>query len=233
MSKQLPPGQLPPGQRETSSFPRFGLLPFADRFPEEITKRELQIVGDVAREISVSDALEGLPRIEQVSDFHCVTTWTRRSLRWGGVRFVDFFERVVVPRARPLPAAKFVALRGQDRARTGLPLEDLLAPDVLLADTLDGEPLTVEHGAPLRLITPAHYAYKSVKYLSRIELRQDARYRPSGFRFMDHPRARVALEERGRWVPGWLLRHLYRPLVGFTAARFAKAMEEATRSSSP
>jgi DMSO/TMAO reductase YedYZ molybdopterin-dependent catalytic subunit len=106
-------------------------------------------------------------------------------------------------------------------------LEDLLAPNVLLADTLDGKPLTVEHGAPLRLIAPAHYGYKSVKYLSRIDFRsEDIGYRVSGFRFMDHLRARVVLEERGRRMPGWLLRYLYRPLVPGTVARFAKAMAE-------
>ena len=139
----------------------------------------------------------------------------------------DLFERVVMPQACPRPHATLVALDGQDGARTGMLLEDLLAPDVLLADTLDGQPLAVEHGAPLRLIAPAHYAYKSVKHLSRIELRsEDLGYRVSGLRFMDHLRARVALEERGRGVPGWLLRYLYRPLVPGTVARFAKAMAE-------
>jgi DMSO/TMAO reductase YedYZ molybdopterin-dependent catalytic subunit len=119
-----------------------------------------------------------------------------------------------------------VVLRGQDGYRAALPLEDLLADDVLLADALDGSPLAVEHGAPLRLVAPAHYGYKSVKHLSRIEFwRDDRRYRPAGFRFMDHPRARVLQEERGRRVPGWLRRYLYRPLVRPTMARFAAAME--------
>jgi DMSO/TMAO reductase YedYZ molybdopterin-dependent catalytic subunit len=77
------------------------------------------------------------------------------------------------------------------------------------------------------LIAPAHYAYKSVKHLSRIEFRGEAAgYRASGLRFMDHPRARVAHEERGRGAPGWLLRHLYRPLIRRTVTRFARAMEE-------
>ena len=106
-------------------------------------------------------------------------------------------------------------------------LEDLLAPDVLIATMLDGEPLSVAHGAPLRLVAPAHYGYKSVKHLSRIEIRTDeSRFRPAAFRFMDHPRARVALEERGRGLPGWLLRRLYRPLVAPTAAHFARALKE-------
>src|SRR6185436_19658550 len=101
------------------------------------------------------------------------------------------------------------------------PLADLLAPDVLLADRLDGEPLSIAHGAPLRLVAPAHYGYKSIKHLNRIEFRRSsAGYRPIGFRFMQHPTARVANEERGQWFPGWLLRRLYRPLVGPTARRF-------------
>jgi DMSO/TMAO reductase YedYZ molybdopterin-dependent catalytic subunit len=153
---------------------------------------------------------------------YCVTTWSRLSVRWGGVRFVDFYDTVVLPSARPLSGATLVALRGQDGARTGMLLTDLLEQDVILADTLEGEPLTIEHGAPVRLVAPAHYGYKSMKYLTRLEFRSaDSGYRVSALRFMDHPRARVALEERGRWAPGWLLRYLYRPLVSGTIAQFA------------
>ena len=221
---------LAPGQRERSDFPRFGLTPFARRFPSQVSRPEVQIAGDVEHELLVPNVLDGLPRVEQVSDFHCVTTWSRRSLRWGGVRFADFYAGVVVPQARPHEDATVLFFRGQDGARSRLLLEDLLSPDVLLADTLDGTPLTIEHGAPLRLIAPAHYGYKSVKHLSRIELRRgDATFRPSAFRFMEHPRARVAQEERGRWASGWLFRHLYRPFVTSTATQFAKAMDEHAR----
>jgi DMSO/TMAO reductase YedYZ molybdopterin-dependent catalytic subunit len=168
-----------------------------------------------------------IARVEQCSDFHCVTTWTRRALQWSGVRFSDFYQQIVVPLARPAPDAAFVVLRGQDGARTSLPLEDLLAPDVLLADRLNGQPLPIEHGAPLRLVAPAHYGYKSVKHLNRIEFwRSSASYRPFGLHFMVHPRARVAQEERGQWVPGWLLRYLYRPLIRPTVSRFERAMQK-------
>jgi DMSO/TMAO reductase YedYZ molybdopterin-dependent catalytic subunit len=187
----------------------------------------LDIVGSVDQELHLADPLGSLPRIEQVCDFHCVTTWSSRSLLWGGVRFSDFYERIVAPQASPHPEATLVALRGQDGARTGMVLEDLLAPDVLLADTLDGKPLSVEHGAPLRLVTPGHYGYKSVKHLSRLEFRNPKDgYRVSAFRFMDHPRARVRFEERGRVAPGWLLRLLYRPLIPSTVALFARALKE-------
>ena len=218
---------LPPGQREARVFHRFGLSQFATRFPTETSTCPLQVLGLVANELQLTDALRGLPRHEQVCDFHCVTTWSYRALRWEGVRFTDFYAQVVRSQAKPKQSATLVALRGQDGARTGMLLEDLLASDVLMADHLDGEPLTVEHGAPLRLVAPGHYGYKSVKHLSRVEFRApEEGYRASGFRFMDHPRARVALEERGRALPGWLLRYLYRPLISRTAARFEKASKD-------
>jgi DMSO/TMAO reductase YedYZ molybdopterin-dependent catalytic subunit len=218
---------LPPGQREIDHFPRFGLIPFATRFPQAPEAPTIRVSGDVKSAIEVRDELRGLPRVEQRSEFHCVTTWTRRGLVWGGIRFSDFHEQIVVPGARPFADARFVGLRGQDGARTSLPLEDLLAPDVLLADRLDGEPLSIAHGAPLRLVAPAHYGYKSVKHLDRIEFRRnEAHLRSSGFRFMSHPRGRVVHEERGRWVPGFVLRYLYRPLIRPTAAYFDRALRE-------
>ena len=223
--------RLPPGQREIESFPRFGLIPFAVRFPKVTGKVEIQISGDVETPMTAGAELERLPRVEQCSDFHCVTTWTRRALRWSGFRFADFYHQIAVPLAGAPADAAFVVLRGQDGARTSLPLEDLLAPDVLLADGLDGEPLSIAHGAPIRLVAPGHYGYKSVKHVHRIDFwRSGARYRPVGFRFMEHPRARVVQEERGRWVPGWLLRYLYRPLIRPTASRFEKALRQYLRA---
>jgi DMSO/TMAO reductase YedYZ molybdopterin-dependent catalytic subunit len=187
----------------------------------------VQLGGDVQHALEISHELTRLERVEQHSDFHCVTTWTRRAVHWGGVRFVDFYQQIVVPLAGPAPDASFVVLRAQDGARTSLPLADLLATDVLLADRLDGQPLPIEHGAPLRLVAPAHYGYKSVKHLNRIEFwRNDANYRPFGLRFMVHPRARVDQEERGQWVPGWLLRYLYRPLIDPTVKHFRHAMQQ-------
>lgn len=222
MTNQAP---LPPGQREVARMPRFGLTPFAPRFPSVVDRVQLRIEGDVATPVDAGERLADLPRVEQVSDFHCVTTWSRRALRWSGWRFADFYRQIVLPLAGAAADAHFVVLRGQDGARTSLPLHDLLTGDVLLADRLDGAPLPLAHGAPLRLVAPAHYGYKSVKHLHRIEFqRSDAGYRPIGLRFMQHPRARVDLEERGQGVPGWLLRHLYRPLIGPTARRFEREL---------
>lgn len=223
MSKQT---KLPPGQYELDKFPRFGLSQFANRFPKKIDSIELKITGDVKNSLIVSEELKELPRVSQTSDFHCVTTWTKRSLEWSGFRFLDFFEKIVVPKACPQKDATFVILRCQDGYMSSLPLADLLANTVILADRLDDNPLTIEHGAPLRLVAPEHYGYKNAKHLKGIEFWVDERkYYSSAFKFMDHPRARVALEERGRGVPGWLLRYLYRPLVRPGIWQFKRAME--------
>jgi DMSO/TMAO reductase YedYZ molybdopterin-dependent catalytic subunit len=206
--------RLPPGQFESEAFPRFGWGNLAFRIPANPQEVELAVRGDVGTALTLRDELSALPRVDQTSDFHCVTTWSKCGLHWSGFRFRDFFHGIVAPKATPRTGADLVVLRSQDGYAQSLPLEDLLAPEVLLADRLDGEPLSIAHGAPLRLVAPAHYGYKNVKHLCAVELWRDARaYRFVGPKFMDHPRARVALEERGRGVPAWLLRRTYPMLI--------------------
>lgn len=220
---------LPPGQVERTEFPRFGLGKFADRFPSVATFEGLEVGGDVRYEIRVSEALGGLPRITQCADFHCVTSWSVRGLVWSGFRFRDFYARIVVPEAQPRDGATFVVLRGHDGYCASLPLDDLLADDVLFADHLNGAPLGIDHGAPLRLVAPAHYGFKNAKHLEAIEFWRDGRHyrfpRPYP-RFMDHPRARVSHEERGRWVPAIVLRYVYRLLIPSTVRAFRRALEQ-------
>ena len=218
--------ELPPGQQEISHFPRFGLGAFAKRFPAEPHRISVTVGGATATEIVLGEALAELTRRTMTADFHCVTTWTVRGLRWSGWHFRDVFERIIVPRARPEADARLVVFRAADGYCSALPLDDLCADDVLLADRLNEEPLGIEHGAPLRLVAPAHYGYKNCKHLSAIEFHRDARrYRfPRPYpRFMDHPRARVALEERGRWLPAAVLRTVYRLLVPSTIRNFERA----------
>src|SRR4249920_2923874 len=180
---------LPHGQRARSDFPRFGHTAFADRFPARPRLIELQIGGDLRQPMSLGAHWESLPRIHQRSDFHCVTTWTKQGLRWGGVRFRDICARLAQVGAGIAPGSQLVEFRAQDGYRSALPLADLLADDVLLADELDGEPLPLAHGAPLRLVAPAHYGYKNVKHLKQINFLCDAKqHRPVGPAFMAHPR---------------------------------------------
>ena len=207
---------LPPGQKRRANLPRFGMLQYANRFPHSPDEVAVKITGDVAHPISLGADLAALPRTNQVSDLHCVTSWSVQKLRWSGFRFADVYEQIILPVAGPANGANFVVLGAQDGYRSSLPLADLLNDDVLLADRLDGQPLSVAHGAPLRLIAPAHCGYKSVKHLQSLGFyREPFEFRPRYLRWMVHPQGRVAQEERGRGLPGWLFRYLYRPLIGF------------------
>lgn len=216
---------LPPGQFELDQFPRFGLTPFAYRYPKNIDTISIRVKGDVVSETVLSDQLSELERVDQVSDFHCVTTWSRRNLKWSGYRFRDVFESIIQPQAQPDSEAGFVIIRGQDGYRTSMQLDDLLAADVLLADQLNDAPLSIEHGAPMRLVAPAHYGYKSIKHVEKIEFCCESRELfPFGLRFLIHARGRVALEERSSGAPAWLVRRLYKPFIKPTIHRFRKGM---------
>jgi DMSO/TMAO reductase YedYZ molybdopterin-dependent catalytic subunit len=205
---------LPPGQRAMVEFPRFGVAEFAKR-PLKSRNIRLEIAGPFERPIVLTATdLATLSRVTHTADFHCAAGWSHRGPKWSGYRFRDVWEKLILPHLKPGSEMQFAVLRCQDGYRTSLPLSDLLAPDVLIADRLNDQPLTVEHGAPLRLVAPAHYGYKSAKHLDRIELRaDDTGYRPLLPRLLDHPRARVALEERGQFLPGWLLRFVFRPFI--------------------
>jgi len=83
--------------------PRFGLPRFALRWPNA-APAVLRITGEVGRPLELlAPGLAALPRREQTANLHCVITWSMPGLRWGGVPFRDFYERVVVPRAQPHP----------------------------------------------------------------------------------------------------------------------------------
>ncbi|MGH3025928.1 MAG: molybdopterin-dependent oxidoreductase [Gaiellaceae bacterium] len=127
----------------------------------------LEISGLVQRPHSLTYAdLLALPRVEQVSTFHCVTGWTVQNVHWAGVRITDVFDLV-----KPLPqaaAVKFIS--AEDPFVDYLSMQQVHLKDVMLAYEMDGKPLPREHGAPLRLIIPEMYGYKNVKWLAGINL---------------------------------------------------------------
>ena len=157
-----------------------------------------------------------------------MTTWTHQGLRWEGVPFRAFFDELVVPACGPRPDVSHLVLVGADGYEATMVLEDVLADDVLLADSLDGLPLTPAHGTPLRLVSPQQYGYKSVKHLVRIELWSQ---RPPGkLGAKEHQRARVWLEERHAWIPARLLRLPYRLAIPLTARGYRRAMGARSRT---
>ncbi len=146
---------------------------------ENGTNKEYRLVVDglveKAASFSYSD-LRSFPRVEQVSDFHCVEGWSVPDLKWGGFRFKEIFDRV-----KPRPNASHVlfhsfgstgsAPQGQSHYIESLPVSDLLDPgmDVLLALAMNGKPLPEDNGGPVRLIAPYDLGYKSIKFISRVE----------------------------------------------------------------
>jgi len=218
---------LPIGQYNLGYMPRFGLPQFAKRFPKQTSKATLYIGGDVEVPKSITDELKKLPHVEQASDFHCVTSWSCQNVIWEGIRFCDIYEQLVVPLIKPSLSANTVVFHGQDSYRARMQLEDLLASDVLLADRMNGDRISIENGAPHRLIAPAHYGFKSVKHLEKLEFHQFGMgYTPPKLRFLEHPRARVQYGERGTGMPGWFLRYFYRTLIPSTARKFEAALEQ-------
>jgi DMSO/TMAO reductase YedYZ molybdopterin-dependent catalytic subunit len=162
--------KLPVGQRMAKNWP---VLDLGDQ--PEITTDDwrLSIDGLVERPLTLTWAdFLALPQVEDVSDFHCVTTWSRMDVPWAGVRFAD-----LVAAAGPLPTATHGVTTGYDHDptsgepyTTNLSLEEAMKPDVLLVHTADGAPLPLEHGGPCRMITPQLYAWKGAKWIRRITL---------------------------------------------------------------
>lgn len=209
---------LPPGQ-VAASLRRFGLPQFARVRPQPPAHPVITVTGLVARpaQLPVADLTGSAPRRDQRSDLHCVTTWTARDLAWAGVPFRAVHETLAT-RVGIAAAAAWVTFSGLDGYRACLRLDDALADDVLLADHLDGAPLGAGHGAPVRLIAPAQYGYKSVKHVCAIEYRRD--YDPGSARFAAHPRGRVAREERSRHLPGPVWRLIWRATLPKVRRRY-------------
>jgi len=161
--------KLPVGQHVVRNWP---VLDLGD-VPAITTDRwRLEVRGLVENPVTLAWAdFLALPQVEDTSDFHCVTTWSRFDNRWGGVRF-----RTIAELAVPKPEARFVLCTGYDVApgtripyTTNLPLARAVEDDVLLVHTWDGQPLPREHGGPCRMITPKLYAWKGTKWIRRID----------------------------------------------------------------
>jgi len=153
--------RLPPGQHLTPGFPvlDLGIHP-------EISLDDWRLeVGGLVRSPKTFTwtELSALPRFEDVSDFHCVTTWSKFDCRWSGVAFFTLAELV-----QPDPEAKHVLFASYDGYTTNVRIEDCLDDDVLIAMQFDGRAVTREHGGPARVIIPKLYAWKGPKFVRSI-----------------------------------------------------------------
>lgn len=153
--------RLPPGQRLVTDFPVLDLGIHPEVQPDQWA---LKIHGHVENPCTLGwKEFLALPQFKDVSDFHCVTTWSQFDMTWEGVAFFTLAELV-----RPKPDATHVFFKSHDNYSTNNPLDVCLDDDVLIAHSVNGRPLTREHGGPARVIIPKRYAWKGAKWVKEI-----------------------------------------------------------------
>ena len=166
--------KLPIGQHEVKNWP---VLDLGEQPNVSLASWRLEVGGHVDDPFTLTwDRFMDLPQVDDVSDFHCVTTWSRFDNHWRGVRFKTIAELAV-----PADDVHSVLCTSYDVApgtsipyTTNIPLARALDDDVLLVHTWEGKPLPREHGGPCRMITPRLYAWKGAKWIRKIEfLAQD------------------------------------------------------------
>jgi len=160
----LRPNRIPPGQSQTRKWP---VLDASGPPRIDMAQWRFTVSGLVRQPLSWNwPEFNALPKIRVLSDFHCVTRWSRLDNLWEGVSTREIVERA----GGLLPEAKFVLVYGYDSGwTTNLPVEDFLAEDALVALSHDGQPLSLEHGGPARLVIPRLYAWKSAKWVAGVE----------------------------------------------------------------
>jgi DMSO/TMAO reductase YedYZ molybdopterin-dependent catalytic subunit len=156
-------GRLPPGQSLTLKWPvlQYGSVPRVD-----LRAWDFRVGGLVEKPVRLTwEEFNRLLQTEIQCDMHCVTRWSRFDNRFEGVLFTEVMKLVTSK-----PEAHFAIVRGEQGFTANLPLEDLMKPTSIFAFKHDGEPLSVEHGYPVRLIVPHLYLWKSVKWVRGLEL---------------------------------------------------------------
>lgn len=197
-------GRLPPGQALTQKFPvlHYGPVP---RF--NLATWDLRIWGEVEEELRWTwDDFKKLPRRSVEMDIHCVTRWSKFDTAWEGVSLKDLIDKGILKLKK---SAKFLLQHAEYGFTVNVPIEVALADNFLLADTFEGEPLTPDHGSPLRAIVgvipgrdelEAPYFWKGAKWLRGLEFLDEDQlgfWEQAGY----HNQANVWKEQR--FARGW------------------------------
>lgn len=192
-------GRLPPGQSLTQKFPVLHYGPVPGFNP---ATWDFRVWGEVEEEKRWTwDEFNRLPRMKLVMDIHCVTRWSKFDTEWEGVALRTLVDEGLI---KPKDTARFVMQHAEYGFTTNLPLEIIMGENFLMATHFNGEPISPDHGYPLRgvvgnllsredLIVP--YFWKGAKWLRGLEfMRQDKRgfWEQAGY----HNRADVWKEER-------------------------------------
>ena len=165
--------RVPPGQHLTERFPvlHYGNIPAFNP-----STWDFRIWGEVEEPVSWTwDEVMALPRVRLNLDLHCVTTWSKLNMVWEGISLSQLVNDGLV---KPKPSAQFVMQHADGGYSTNLPLAVMLQENFLLATHCDGQPLSPEHGFPLRGVTGAIpgrddlkdvYLWKGAKWLRGLE----------------------------------------------------------------
>ena len=184
--------RIPPGQSRTRKWP---VLDASGPPTLDLATWRLEIFGLVETPLSLTlDELQALPQVKVFADFHCVTRWSRLGNLWEGVA-----TRAIAEQVKIKPEAQFVLAHAYDNGwTTNMPLEFFLAADSLLTHTHDGEPISLEHGGPVRLMIPPLYAWKSAKWIRGLEFLSTDKagfWEDGGYHMLGDPWR----EQRFRW----------------------------------
>jgi DMSO/TMAO reductase YedYZ molybdopterin-dependent catalytic subunit len=167
---------------------------------------QLRIEGLVEKPMTLSfEDLEKLPQVSLTKDFHCVTTWSVKDVRWEGVAFSELAKLTSVK-----PESKWVVFHGADGYTAPVPLEDAMVADSLIATKMNSKPIPVQQGFPARPFIPHLYGWKSAKWLTKIQFLssyEDGYWEMYGY----HERGNVWDEERFKGQGG---KHMRRKGVG-------------------
>jgi DMSO/TMAO reductase YedYZ molybdopterin-dependent catalytic subunit len=169
--------RLPPGQSLTQKFPvlHYGPVPRVN-----LATWDFRVFGLVEEEKRWNwEEFNRLPRTNVIMDIHCVTRWSKFDTTWEGVSLKNLIAEGFI---RPKPEARFVIQHCEHGFTTNLPLDVMLLDNVLLATHFDGQPLTPDHGYPLRVVIGSFkdrsedksaYFWKGGKWLRALEFRGD------------------------------------------------------------
>jgi DMSO/TMAO reductase YedYZ molybdopterin-dependent catalytic subunit len=157
------PARLPPGQYLTDKWP---VLHAGDVPDTDLATWTLEVTGEVEEPLSLTyEQLRELPATDVTTDIHCVTRWSRFDAEFKGVHWSELAKL-----CRPKPSARFAIAHAEQGFTANVPLAAIEDEKALVVYEADGEPLTLEHGWPVRLFVPSKYFWKSAKWLRGIEL---------------------------------------------------------------
>ena len=157
------PARLPPGQYLTEKWP---VLHAGSPPDTDLADWDFVVSGEVETPTTLSwDDFARLPRTSVTEDIHCVTRWSRFDAEFSGVAWSTIRDLV-----QPRPSAHYAIAHAEAGFTANVPASFLDADGALLVTHADGEPLTPDHGWPLRLVVPGKYFWKSAKWLRGIEL---------------------------------------------------------------